>query len=548
MSRRQDHDVLSPTLQEAFSELRADYDLAKETRFRRKRAGVTGSGRNADYHLRSEYDLARTWELSRDFERNDWVIGQAVRRFVHNVVQDGITPDAQTGDEGLNDDLEARWHAWASDARAADVQGERSFVEIEKAVARAIIVDGDCCVLPLREGALELMEAHRLRTASNTRRNVVHGVELNQQRKRLSYWFTRDELDPYSAVQRVSDMRILQTWAEQPDGTIDRQVFHCYRAVGTRVSQTRGISAMSPIGDTAGMHSDVQFARLVQQQIVSCWAILEELGPEFRGGGRSETTGARDTETLSDGTSLATMGISPGMRIRSRPGAKLTGFSPNVPNPEFFPYTTLLLTFIAINLDLPLAILLLKPEGSFSAWRGAIDQARIGFRAFQQNLCGQLHGPTWRWRLRQEAARDPAIARRQAELGPAFYAVRWNPPRWAYIEPLTDAGADLLRMRNCMGAPSDVLAERGRQWPEVVRATVRDNALAIRRAKEEAILINKEFAGDEAPVNWRELLSLPTPDRVTVTLAGQAGEPPEPKAEPKPSRQKDGGQKDAGEE
>ena len=84
-------DLGSPTLNEAFEELRADYDLSKSTRFRRSRAGVNSVGKHADYHYRSEAQFFRAMELSRDIDRNDIVVGQAVERLVDNVIQGGFT-------------------------------------------------------------------------------------------------------------------------------------------------------------------------------------------------------------------------------------------------------------------------------------------------------------------------------------------------------------------------------------------------------------------------------------------------------------------------
>ncbi|NQT37803.1 MAG: hypothetical protein HQ581_09960, partial [Planctomycetes bacterium] len=78
MSRR--IDIGSPTLNDAFDELRADYDLSKQTRFRRSRSGVSAVGKHADYHYRSESQFFRAMELSRDIDRNDIVVGQAVDR------------------------------------------------------------------------------------------------------------------------------------------------------------------------------------------------------------------------------------------------------------------------------------------------------------------------------------------------------------------------------------------------------------------------------------------------------------------------------------
>ncbi len=515
--------IENPTLAEAFESLRAEYNAARSSRFRRARTGVGPTGRTGDYHYRTEGDYLRMMELSRDFMRNDPVVGQGVRRgLVGNVVRDGFSPDPQTGDPGANTAIKDRWRSWSESPEQVDLAGEHDWHELEGLVLQQTIVDGDICELPLREGCLESVEAHRLRTPSNTKQNVVHGVLLDQNRRRLEYWFTRDDIDPSQSLSKVGDMK---RYAAR-DAAGNRQVFHCY--LPDRLSQTRGVTAFAPIVDMVGMHDDIQFAKLVQCQVVSAFAVLRERSPMATYQPDAQR-GERTTSTLSDGTVRILEGIAPGMEVSGQPGEKLTGFSPAVPNPEWKPYALLILTFVAINLGLPLAVLLLDPsQTNFSGWRGAMDQARIGFRRLQRRLAARLHKPVYAWKLRQWAAEDPALARIDAS---KLFLHRWQFPRWPYIDPATDAAADLIRQRNLLASPRMVAAERGYDWDEIVEQTVADNGQAIRAAKAAAAEINAANPDDD-PVSWRELLSLPTPDRVAASfqlpLAAQQGQPAGP--------------------
>jgi len=217
------------------------------------------------------------------------------------------------------------------------------------------------------------------------------------------------------------------------------------------------------------------------------------------------------------------------MELTTEPGETITAFSPNVPNPEFFPHASLILTFISINLNLPLAVLLLDPsKTNFSGWRGAIDQARMGFREIQRWLAGSFHRPVYRFKCRQWIAEDAALARQFAALGEKVFQHRWNPPTWAYIEPLTDGQADLLQVRNALTSPRRLHARRGADWDEIYAEIIADNSAAIKAAKKAALQINGEFPDGNAPVHWREILSLPTPDGVQIQQAPppQFNEPP----------------------
>lgn len=519
---------MSTTLAEAFSELKSDYNAARRSRFRRRRPGVNGVGRNADWHYRTDRDYFKIVELSRDFDRNDVVVGQGVTRLVDNVIQDGFRLDPMTGDPGLDTELQNRWEDWSTEPDECDVAGELDFHQFERLALRQVVVDGDILLLPLRTGELEAVEGHRLRTPTNTTQNVIHGVLLNQQRKRLEYWLTRDDIDPMAPLSKVADVKRFP--ARDVDG--QRAVFHVYNP--KRVSQTRGVSAFAPIVDAIGMHDDIQFAKLVQQQIVSCFTILRQRSEAYSGSGGFQV-GSQETEQRADGSTRTIEGLSPGKEITGNPGETLTGFSPNVPNPEFFPHASLILTFIAINLSLPLQVLLLDPtKTNFSGWRGAMDQARLSFREFQKWLSCVVHRRVYLWKVRQWLAQDAAMGRSITEPTNPFKH-RWNYPVWPYIEPLKEVSADLMRIRNGLTSPRRLHAERGRDWAEITTEMVEDNGMAIRKAKTEAAAINAEFPEDEA-VHWRELLTITTPDGLSVTTGAS-----QPEQQEQPQEAEDGG-------
>lgn len=508
MSRRP-HPIENPNSAEAFDQLRADYNAAKQSRFRRRRAGVSATGRSADYHVRSDGDFLRIMETSRDFFRNDIVVGQGVRRLVGNIVRDGFNVDPQTGNPDIDAHLSERFVSWSQDAEQCDVAGESTFHDQEKLVLQSTVVDGDIFALLTDGPAMQLTEAHRCRTPRNTRRNVVHGVLLDENRRRLEYWMTKDDIDPLRPLAKVSET----TPKPARNKAGHRRVLHVYRA--DRVSQTRGISHLAPCSDTVGMHDDVQFAKLVQQQIVSCFAIIRTRDGSYVDG-EAPPTGERSTETLADGTMRTLQGAGPGMEIQGQPGEIINGFSPNVPNAEFFDHAQLLLTFIAINLGLPVAVLLLDPSNTnFSGWRGAMDQARIGFRDIQMSLISKFHSPVYTWKVRQWLAED-ADLRAAVKAGIPIFKHRFNPPAWPYIEPLKDAAADLLRTKNALISQRRRCHERGMDWDELSTEIVEDNGAFITKAHEKALELNKKFPGLE--ITWREIASLPTPDGVKVTI------------------------------
>jgi lambda family phage portal protein len=499
-------------------DLRNDFRAGKDTRFTARLTGHSSSGSGADYHYRNENQFLHMMERARHYQRNDPIIGQGVRRLVANIVQDGFTLDVNTGDEGLDSELKDRWDEWACSADLCHSEGEFTFSQMEQLALAASVVDGDLFALPLTNGTLQTVEAHRCRTPKATTRNVVHGVLMDDSSRRVEYWFTKEDLDPNRQLAKVSEIK---PYPARNPKTGERQVLHIYQPY--RFSQRRGVTALAPVSDTVGMHDDIQFATLVKAQMAALIAILHERGPNWSPGG-DQQKGDRETETLSGGHTRTIEGVSAGLEIFGDIDEKLSAFSPNIPSPEFFPHAMMILTFIAINLDMPVHVLLLDPSRTnFSGWRGAIDQARLRFKQIQKWFAECFHTPIYRWKVRQWAERDPSLASRLGDV--RLYGHRWNPPAFAYLEPLTDASADLLQQRNALNSARRIHAARGREWKVVANEIVTDNGMAIVMALQKAEEINKQFP--EAQVHWRELISLPTPDGVNVTIGGPQQEPKE---------------------
>ncbi|MFQ5505315.1 MAG: phage portal protein [Planctomycetota bacterium] len=502
-----------PSIPESFLAIKADYDAAKSSRLRRRRKGLPSAGSSADYHYRSEVDYLRMMELSRDFCRNDVVIKKGVHRLVSNAIQDGFTLKPDTGDEEADAIILEEWTEWGKDPLRCHAAEKLTWNGIVKGVLNHVVVDGDILLRPLKDGSLETIEAHRVRSPRNSRKRkgLVHGVLLDRRRRVKEYWLTREDVDPNKAVVKIGEIERFPA----KDGDGNSAFFHILNP--ERVSQTRGVTGVAPIVEYVGMHSDIQFAKLIQQQGASCWAVLKERDATYLGGEEGKT-GTQTTETLADGSTRTLWGLQPGMMYEGAPGERLKGFSPSVPNPEWFDQAKMILTFISINFDIPLPVLLLDPtQTNFSGWRGAMNQAIIGFRVVQQWIEEQLHRRVYQWKVRNFIEENAKLKRLSKKRGVRISRHFWNPPAWRYIEPMKDVGADLMEVRNGLNSLRRVHARRGRDWPTISKEIVGDIGLHIVNAKKRAAEINTMFPQDD-PVHWRELLSLATADGVSLTI------------------------------
>ncbi len=528
MPRRRENEAqtLSTEFRSSFEDYRAEYDIGGTGRYMPSPRGIQPGGSNADYHYENEAKFFRGIERARHFHRNNMIVGQAVRRLAANLVQDGFTLNTTTGDPEADKRLKADWYDWSTDANRCDFEGEKSFFEMELLAAGTVPVDGDLFCLPLaEEEQLQWMEAHRCRRPSSLRRSgdaCIHGVNLDASAKRRSFYFTTKDIDPLGSVKTLKD--VIEVNARDADGF--RQVLQLYYP--DRFSQRRGVTAFAPIALPVQYHDDIQFANLVAAQVQSCYAILEQQdlagveNPQPRGS--AAQTGERTSETLGDGSTRTIEGMGPGMRIRSLPGWKLTGFSPTIPGPRYLEHTLMILSIIAVNLDLPVHVLLLDPSRTnFSGWRGAIEQARIRYRVLQRLLISRLHVPVWQWFVRQRIARagKTPLAGLFAKLGPQIFSHEWNPPTWAYIEPLKDIQADTLEAASCGTSRRRQKARRGEDWDDIAPEIPEDNAKLILAAQKKAVELNgmPEFADPKSKLTWRDLASLPMPDGITFAMS-----------------------------
>jgi lambda family phage portal protein len=498
-------------IQSAFADIRADYDATRYSRFVRRRTGVAAMGSGPDYHIRTESKYYELIEQARDMDRNDGLVGILADRRVDNIVQSGFTLDPRTGDKGLDSALWQWWEDFSNDPDQCDITGEFTWKEIERQCCRSESIDGDIVVTGTEEGSFQLLESHLIRTKAKVDDTFL-GVTTDRVGRRVQY-HVADELSEFGQFGDVTPIDV-----RNAEGI--RQVFHVFDP--KRVNLTRGITQLAPVFSLSGMLEDINFAKLVQQQVVSCFAVFRKMAA---GGNRlpsADGYGDTKTETTPVGTRQLE-GVSPGMEVIGQPGEELQGFSPNVPNSEYFQQVKLILQIIGVNFGLPLCLVLMDgSETNFSGWRGAVDEARKGFVADQMNLVRRLNKGAYKWRLWWDL-QQPRSEFREAfsKLGDVIFRHNWNLPTWSYIEPVADAQGDAEQLKNGLTSPRRLHAARGKDWEEIAEECIEDNAYAITRAQQMAAKINQQFP-ESPPINWRDLVALPMPEGMTMSMQDPA--------------------------
>lgn len=492
---------------------RTDYDAGKTSRITRIRQGLPAMGAGADYHLRNEFVFFKIMETARDMQRNDPIIARALDVSTTNIVQQGFQLDPQTGNKTLDNKIEKKWKEWSTDAEQCDAAATMTFSTLESHACGQSSCDGDIIFTGLETGQLQAFEADQCRTPtfSKKKNRIAIGVELSDTRRRLGYYLLPRAIDVHTPI-KIQDAMFAPTRGTFY-GRDFVQVFHVYDPF--RVSQTRGITALAPVVNPAGMVDDLQLATLVQAQMVSC-AVITRKKQESRVGAPSlpgnPTTGI-NALTENTVTGRFEQEFAPGMRIQAPDGYEDEIQSPNVPAPQYAEYLKQLISIIACNLGIPYIVLMMDAsETNFSGWRGAFEEAKKGFRRRQKGLIDTFHTPVYRWKLAQWI--DSGEIKVPKAVADPFNHV-WQAPGWPYIEPFKDRQARRLSEKFGQTSPRRASQDLGENFWRLHDERIEDNVYKIESAKKAAEAINKKY-DDGAPVTWRDVLD---PEEIPGTSA-----------------------------
>jgi hypothetical protein len=522
-------------LEEKYFEARKDREatqtyLAGETdRMNPVPQGVDPLGAGADSHYRTERNFFLMVERGRHAVRNHPLVEQGINRLIANLKLGEFQLDVDSGDPEVDKDQKEDWRGWtcetAGGRNECDYEGTRSFAQIACQSFFSQIQDGDILHLPLLDGRLQTWESHHLRNPWGHRPSgmssdgIVHGVEVRSGQITAYHIAPRDLLPGQSLTRRGQSVRVPAF-----DGEGNRIAF--WLGFRHRFNQRRGISRLSPPRDAMTGFDDLNYANIKSSLRRSLISYLMEqaqpkgpaanFNPGVRQDGAFPQTGDRYSKRIGLGLEsiIIEQAGEPAQVIKTPDNYTIKGWNANLPSDSFFEHSALLLTMLAVNLDLPLMFLLL--DGSlvnFHGGRMTFDQAKLRFRQLQSDHAQGLWYPTYHWRTRQR------ITPGSSQFDPKLYAAvkrgvnpfkcKFRPAAWPYVKPLEDAAAEDLAERRNLKSMRSILSDRGVDMDEHVPEVIKGRGLWIRKAIEEAKAIQSEHSDvvttDELPRLWREI-------------------------------------------
>lgn len=502
----------SPTIFGNLNDWKSEFEQARVSHLRREKTGIPFSGAGADWHIRSESHWLRLIELPRALDRDSPVLRQGLNRVCGKIAGKPFMLDPDTGDKSIDQDLFDEFDGWANDKAACDITGQSTLTEMAWQGLRATWLDGDQFTLPMENGSLKTFEAHRCRSAARAKLKSTGtcGVQTDNHGKPIRYFFTEEDCG-YQPGIKVGQLVAVEAYDER----MNEQVFHLFRR--ERSSQGRGISVVAPVLDVNQYHDDTTFVTCLVNQLQSFFAVIHEIegnAPPMASMHGEPVKGDQVTTPMANGSLAMLESMLGPIEITGRPGEKIKGFSPTMPGVQFAPFMLHLLALVACNLNIPLAVLLLDAErtGSYSAWRGAMNEAREGFQAWQSWLINKFYSPVYRWRLQRIIDGGGPLARAAKRLKAKFFRHQFKPPAWDQIDPHKDTASDVMQEETAQRSHRRIRAANGIDYELEHRHWVEDRDYQIEMAIQAALKKVEKYGDQLKEIGgnpcWRDWMPL----------------------------------------
>ena len=349
-------------------------------------------------------DLKALRARSSDQMRNSPIAVGAIGQTVNGVIGTGLSFSAQIDHaflgmteaeaEAWNEDHDRRFAAWC---KSKDCSLDRSlnFFGMQELNFRSELERGDVFTLtPMvpRAGraamlALQLIEADRVCNTDNKPNtdNLVEGIEIDPT--------TREAVAVHVALRHPADaLGKSNSWQRVPvrgAQTGRLNVLHGFHPL--RIGQVRGVPWIAPILEPLkqlGRWTEAELNAAVTSSIFSVFVKMDPVAFQdiFDESAQGEIV---EQATRWSGE------MESGKAVNLLPGEDIVSTTPGRPNPDFDPFWMALVRQIGMALEIPVEVLIMHFQSSYTAARGAMLMAAKFWRRRRDrtitNFCDPVH-------------------------------------------------------------------------------------------------------------------------------------------------------------
>lgn len=460
---------------------------------KRSMRGWNPSENNADVDLIPKLSNLRA--TSRDLYMNTPIATGALRRIRTNAIGFGLRLQCRLDREvlGLTDVVADAWErktereffSWANNVEC-DSARTLAFPQLTTLAFFSTLLSGDCFVLTprvkrqgqvydLRIQIIESDNCSNPQLQFDTNR-IAGGVEVDDFGAPVAYHFRRPIMD----MSMIGSLSGLDQWVRIPAyGEIAgrRQVFHLFEK--ERPGQRRGFPILAPVIEELKQITRLSKAEIQASIINSYFTVFIKsqapIGNVLSEGyipssGSGLVPGAPGVSTLdqADERDAKVYEMGSGNVVEMGEGEDITLADPRRPNQNFEPFFYSIVKQIGASLQIPAEQLMLHFQGSYSAARGALQEAWKFYRERRLWAGDYFCSPIYREFLTEAVIKgrinapgffsDPVIQ-------DAWCSCAWTGPGQGQLDPLKETKAAIEKINARLSTHEDeFVAINGGDW------------------------------------------------------------------------------------
>lgn len=408
-----------------------------------------------------EDNLATLRQRSRDLYMGVPIANGAIKTMRTNIVGRGLylkpvidrealgmTPEAA---KALEKKIQREWKLWA-DSPDCDMERLDTFYELQQLAFINWLMSGDClAVLPVKKRInqpydlrVQLIEADRLSSPDNfdtLDNKIIGGVEVDQSGEVVAYHISNHHPLSYGYT-NISWQRV----EAYGSTTGRRNILHLMNR--ERIGQRRGVPFLAPVIEALKQLGRYTDAELVAAVVSGLFAVFIEKGDGSDGDAIGSMIPEEEEVDADDDTSIE---LAPGAVIELNEGEKAHDTTPGRPNGNFGGFVEAICRQIGASLEIPYELLMKCFNSSYSASRGALEEAWKTFRMYRDWLSKDFCQPVYEEWLAEAVAKgrisapgffsDPVRHK-------AFCQAEWNGPARGMLNPVQEVSAAEKRVQN----------------------------------------------------------------------------------------------------
>jgi len=421
---------------------------------------------SADQELRG--DLRKLRARSRELFRNNDYARRFGSLMAANVVGPaGIQMDANIltprgkEDEAACEKVETAWLKW-NKLGNCEVTGQLSGLDLQRLLVTTLAQDGEVLIrLVNGKGPhgfqVQVLDVDQLGGVNDSSvvyhgKNIVQmGVEKDAWGKPIAYHIS--ETHPSDAAGTKKTIRVPA-----------EEIIHAF--IPGRPGQSRGIPFLVTAMKSMSMLDGYMEAELVAARMAAAKMgfFTSDLGDAYTGDGSTDAPNI-DAE--------------PGLMTGLPPGYKFQAWDPQHPTAAFPAFQKAILRSIASGCGVAYNGLANDLEGvNFSSIRSGVLEEREQWRMLQtwmiEHICQPIFEAWLEMAVLSGALSLPTIGGNLDK----YKAPKWVPRGWAWVDPKKDVEASVLAIEKGLKTRTQVLAEQGQDFDEVLEQLAAEKVMA----------------------------------------------------------------------